>query len=70
MYLTEDDAAAIYAQACRSWYGSRASHVVKDQIKRLQKAGDERGVQAWSRVADKLSHTKRPRKAREDGKLY
>ncbi len=70
MYLSEDDAATVYARACQSWYGKRASRIVKDQIAHLKRLGDAKGVQAWSRVSEKLSRIKRPRKASEDGKLY
>lgn len=69
MELNEEDAAAMYARACRSWYGQRALTVVKQQIKHLKHNGDPRGVEAWSRVADKLAHMKRP-PTLEDGKLY
>jgi hypothetical protein len=38
MHFTEDDAAFMYARACRAWYGSKAKHVVSKRIKELQQA--------------------------------
>ncbi len=55
MYATLDDATAIYARACRAWYGKRAPSVVKRRIKELQRAGDAEGVEAWNKVAQQLS---------------
>jgi hypothetical protein len=55
MYVSDEDAAVIYARACRAWYGKRAAGVVKKRIEELRRAGDIKGVVAWSQVADKLS---------------
>ena len=55
MYASLDDAADIYARACRAWYGKRAPRIVKKRIEELARAGDAKGVEAWSQVADKLS---------------
>jgi hypothetical protein len=49
MNVSPDDAAAIYARACRAWYGGRA------RIEELRRAGDLEGVEAWRLVAEKLS---------------
>jgi hypothetical protein len=54
MFVTEEEAAAIYAKACRSWYGARANSVVHSQIKRLMAKGDCKGVKAWQQVARAL----------------
>jgi hypothetical protein len=54
MCLTEDDAALMYARACRAWYGRRAQNIVKRTIKQLECAHDGPGVRIWSRVADHL----------------
>jgi hypothetical protein len=59
MYVSEQDAAAMYARACLAWYRGRASHVVATQIKHLQKIGDRGGVKAWSQVAAELSEVQR-----------
>jgi hypothetical protein len=55
MHATRDEAAAIYARACRAWYGKRAPRVVKRRIDELRRAGDHDGVDAWNKVAAKLS---------------
>ena len=55
MYASLDDAAAIYARACRAWYGKRAPRIVKKRIEELKRAGDAKGVEAWTQVADKLT---------------
>ena len=55
MYASLDDATAIYARACRAWYGKRAPRIVKKRIEELKRAGDAKGVEAWTQVADKLT---------------
>jgi hypothetical protein len=55
MHATRDEAATIYARACRAWYGKRAPRVVKKRIDELRRAGDHDGVEAWNKVAAKLS---------------
>jgi hypothetical protein len=55
MYASPDDAAAIYARACRAWYGKRAPRIVKKRIEELKRAGDAKGVEAWTDVANKLT---------------
>jgi hypothetical protein len=54
MYVSPDDAAAMYARVCRAWYGMRAPRIVKKRIEELRRAGDLGGVAAWSLVAEKL----------------
>lgn len=54
MFVTQEQAAEIYAKACRSWYGARASSVVHSQIKKLMAKGDGKGVKAWQQVARAL----------------
>jgi hypothetical protein len=61
MYVSKDEAAFIYARACRAWYGKRAVRVVKRRIEELRRAGDEEGVNAWTRVAGKLSELSEPK---------
>ena len=55
MRVENSDAAAMYARACRAWYGKRALKVVNDQIRHLQKRGDHKGVVIWGEVATQLS---------------
>jgi hypothetical protein len=54
MFVTEEEAATIYAKACRSWYGARAASVVHSQVKKLMAKGDGKGVKAWQQVARAL----------------
>jgi hypothetical protein len=55
MHVTADDAARMYARACRAWYGGRALRVAKRTIRQLGQRGDKRGVEAWTKVADQLA---------------
>src|ERR1700719_1504516 len=45
-----DEATAIYARACRVWYGKLAPRVVKDRLRELARRGDTSGVAAWTRA--------------------
>jgi hypothetical protein len=54
MRFTSEDAAIMYARACRAWYEPRAPRIVKRRIEELQRAGDHVGVIAWSQVAHQL----------------
>jgi hypothetical protein len=58
MNITLDDAALIYARACRAWYGRSALRVVTTKINELKRRGDASGVVAWSKVAAVLSQPK------------
>jgi hypothetical protein len=58
MRVTEQQAASMYARACRAWYGRRASKVVKDTIKQLRAANDESGVRMWTLIAEALPDTR------------
>jgi hypothetical protein len=55
MPINKDQAAHMYARACRAWYGLRAKNVVRNKIKELQQKGDLDGARAWSEVEDHLS---------------
>jgi hypothetical protein len=55
MYVSSEDAAVMYARACRAWYGPRAALIVKRRIEELQRAGDLDGVRIWTQIADQLS---------------
>lgn len=71
MYLSEQDAVTIYARACRSWYGSKASRVVRTKITQLQRAGDIGGVTARRQVDAELRKLPKTRTLRAQlGKLY
>jgi hypothetical protein len=54
MHVTQQQAASMYARACRAWYGRRAHRVVSDTIKRLRAANDESGVRMWTLVGEQL----------------
>jgi hypothetical protein len=36
MHITEDDAALMYARACRAWYGSKAKYIVEGRETEIQ----------------------------------
>ena len=49
-------------RACRSWYGTKAKSVVRAKIRALKAKGDDKGVEAWERVARALARpTCRPK---------
>jgi hypothetical protein len=50
MFVTEEEAAEIYAKACRSWYRDEAKAVVNSKIRALKAKGDNKGVKAWTQV--------------------
>jgi hypothetical protein len=54
MRVTSEDAAIMYARACRAWYGRSAPRIVRDKIEELRRAGDHGGVIAWLQVANQL----------------
>jgi hypothetical protein len=56
--VTEREAAAMYARACRAWYGRRALRVIKETIKQLRAKNDESGVRIWTLVAEALPDTR------------
>jgi hypothetical protein len=60
MRVTEQQAASMYARACRVWYGRRAPKVVKDTIRRLRASNDESGVRMWTLIADALPDSRQP----------
>lgn len=58
MYVTQREAAQIYAKACRAWYGPRARRVVLKTIQQMRTRGDQSGVKAWEQVAAELDAEK------------
>ena len=54
MFVTDEEAAEMYARACRSWYGTKAKSVVRAKIHALKAKGDDKGAEAWERVARAL----------------
>jgi hypothetical protein len=61
MNVSCDDAAVIYARACRAWYGRSALRVVTGKVDELRRRGDADGVAAWTKVAAVLSQAKSPK---------
>jgi hypothetical protein len=59
MHVSIEDAAAIYARACRAWYGRRALRVVVNKMNELERRGDTSGVVAWGKVAMVLRQSKK-----------
>jgi hypothetical protein len=55
MDISKEEAAMMYARACRAWYGARAQGIVRKKIKQLERQGDFDGVHAWTAVARQLS---------------
>jgi hypothetical protein len=59
MFVTEEEAAEIYAKACRSWYRDEAKAVVNSKILVLKAKGDGKGVKAWTQVRRSLERQER-----------
>jgi hypothetical protein len=74
MHVSSDDAAAMYARACRAWYGQRALRVVASKVQELEQRGDAGGAAVWAKVAVVLSQAGRSSRDRqrdgERGRLY
>jgi hypothetical protein len=66
MHVSIDDAAVMYARACRAWYGRRALRVVTSKMQELEMRGDTGGAAAWGKVAVVLSQTRKPTQERRD----
>jgi hypothetical protein len=60
MWVSERDAAAIYAKAATKWYGPRARSVALATIQKLSRRGDVKGVKAWRQVCEELYSLKQP----------
>jgi hypothetical protein len=60
MWVSERDAAAIYAKAATKWYGPRARSVALATIQKLSRRGDVKGVNAWRLVCEELYSLKQP----------
>jgi hypothetical protein len=74
MYVSSDDAAAMYARACRAWYGRRALRVVSSKVQELEQRGDAGGAAVWAKVAAVLLQIRMSNRERqhdgERGRLY
>ncbi len=67
MFITEQEAADMYARACRRWYGDEAKSVVSSKIGVLEAKGDHKGVKAWTRVHRSLESQESRRGVAEFG---
>ena len=59
MFVTEEEAAEIYAKACCRWYGVKVKSVVNSKISALKAKGDFKGVKAWKQVHRALESRER-----------
>jgi hypothetical protein len=55
MQITADEAAFVYARACRSWYGGGARRMIMSQMEQLRYAGDPRALRICKLIAEELS---------------
>jgi hypothetical protein len=55
MQVTADEAAFVYARACRSWYGGGARRMIMLQMEALRNAGDPRALRICKLIAEELS---------------
>ena len=55
MFVTESEAAEIYAKASLKWYGPRASSIARSMVHKRNKQGDLSGVRAWQQVSQQLA---------------
>jgi hypothetical protein len=55
MQVTADEAAFVYARACRSWYGGGARRMIMSQMEALRHAGDPRALRICKLIAEELS---------------
>jgi hypothetical protein len=55
MQITADEAAFVYARACRSWYGGGARRMIMSQMEELRNAGDPRALKICKLIADELT---------------
>jgi hypothetical protein len=60
MFVSDEEAAAMYARWCRNWYGVNAKSVVKSKIRTLMAKGDRKGLGPGNK-SQTLSNTKPPR---------
>ena len=61
MWVSEREAAAIYARAATKWYGPRARTIALSTIEKLSRKGDLKGVKAWRIVHEELLVLERSR---------
>lgn len=57
MWVTNEQAAEIYARFCKARYGGDAIKVIRTRVAELRKLGDKEGERAWNQVAQKVEGT-------------
>jgi hypothetical protein len=50
-----DEAVAIYARACRAWYGGRAEQVARRELQKQRRKGDISGIATWEKLVGVLA---------------
>jgi ribosomal protein L18E len=63
MFITDNEAAAMYARAFRRWHGPKAKSMAKSKIRSLRAKDDHKGVSMWRKV---LTAIEREEKALRD----
>ena len=61
MWVTNEQAAEIYARFCQARYGSDAMRVIGTRVAELRRLGDREGEQIWNLVAQKVEAPFGPR---------
>ena len=56
MWITHEDAVAMYAKFCRAHYGFNAYQKVKNRAKELGQSGDTEGENIWNEVAAEIQN--------------
>jgi len=54
MWVTNEQAAEIYARFCKARYGSEATKVIRMRVAELRKLDDKEGERIWTLVAQKV----------------
>ena len=68
MWVSEREAAAMYARASLKWYGAtKAEAVAQSMARKLGKTGDLKGVRAWRLVAEELVRIKQETRLQPPG---
>jgi hypothetical protein len=57
MWVTNEQAAEIYARFCKARYGGDAIKVIRTRVAELRKLGDRDGERIWNLVAQKVEGT-------------
>ena len=61
MWITNEQAAEMYARFCKTRYGADALKIIRQRAAELRKAGDIEGERIWNLVAQKVEPDFAPR---------